>query len=93
MSRTTDLGRDPEWVINFFEQRGLGRKAVFVVALRDEDCVHVARLRTSTRHLGLSLGDRACLALGQTLKVPVYTADRRWIEVNAPNLSVTLIRK
>ena len=31
-----------------------------------------------TRALGLSLGDRACLALGLTLKAPVYTADRSW---------------
>ena len=27
---------------------------------------------------GLSLGDRACLALGIALKAPVYTADRSW---------------
>jgi ribonuclease VapC len=31
-----------------------------------------------TRALGLSLGDRACLALGIVLKAPVYTADRAW---------------
>lgn len=31
-----------------------------------------------TRALGLSLGDRACLALGQALKLPVYTADKSW---------------
>jgi ribonuclease VapC len=31
-----------------------------------------------TRPFGLSLGDRACLALGIALKAPVYTADRSW---------------
>lgn len=31
-----------------------------------------------TRPLGLSLGDRACLALGLALKAPVYTADKSW---------------
>lgn len=35
-------------------------------------------LIAQTRPLGLSLGDRACLALGITLKAPVYTADRSW---------------
>ncbi len=35
-------------------------------------------LITETRPLGLSLADRACLALGLDLKVPVYTADRSW---------------
>lgn len=31
-----------------------------------------------TSSLGLSLGDRACLALGIALKAPIYTADRSW---------------
>jgi ribonuclease VapC len=31
-----------------------------------------------TRTLGLSLGDRACLALGLDLDAPVYTADKSW---------------
>jgi len=31
-----------------------------------------------TRALGLSLGDRACLALALGLRAPVYTADRAW---------------
>jgi len=31
-----------------------------------------------TRALGLSLGDRACLALGIALHAPVYTTDRSW---------------
>lgn len=35
-------------------------------------------LVSHTRSLGLSLGDRACLALGVILKAPVYTADRSW---------------
>jgi ribonuclease VapC len=35
-------------------------------------------LIAETRALGLSLGDRACLALGLVLKYPIYTADRAW---------------
>ncbi len=31
-----------------------------------------------TRHLGLSLGDRACVALGVSLKAPIYTAEKTW---------------
>ena len=43
-------------------------------------------LVTKTRALGLSLGDRACLALGLALKAAVYTADRSWnkVRVGAP---------
>ena len=43
-------------------------------------------LRPLTKHLGLSLGDRACLALGSSLGVPVLTADRNW-----PTLSVGVV--
>ena len=35
-------------------------------------------LRDRTRHLGLSLGDRACLELARRLDAPVLTADRAW---------------
>lgn len=34
-----------------------------------------------TRANGLSLGDRACLALGVVRGLPVYTMDRAWKEV------------
>ncbi len=39
-------------------------------------------LITQTRSLGLSLGDRACLALGLTLGAPVYTSDKSWKKLN-----------
>lgn len=35
-----------------------------------------------TRPRGLSLGDRACLALAQREGLPALTADRRWAEVD-----------
>jgi PIN domain nuclease of toxin-antitoxin system len=40
-----------------------------------------ARLRPSTRALGLSLGDRCCLALGQSLQATVVTGDRAWLKL------------
>ncbi len=36
------------------------------------------RLRSGTRKLGLSLGDRACLALAAQLGLPVLTTDNAW---------------
>ena len=44
--------------------------------LRDAEAV--AALRTRTKSKGLSLGDRACLALGLRLDVVVVTAERSW---------------
>lgn len=41
-----------------------------------------ARLKAGTRALGLSLGDRACLALALREGVPALTADREWAKLN-----------
>ena len=50
-----------------------------------------ASLITQTRSLGLSLGDRACLALALELKVPVYTADRSWKKLKL-GIRINIIR-
>jgi PIN domain nuclease of toxin-antitoxin system len=39
-------------------------------------------LIAQTRFRGLSLGDRACLALAITLDAPVYTADQAWRDLD-----------
>jgi PIN domain nuclease of toxin-antitoxin system len=45
----------------------------------DEGTAYVAGLlRPATRARGLSMGDRACLALALTLALPAVTADRTW---------------
>lgn len=41
-----------------------------------------AELVTATRPFGLSLGDRACLALAIERKAKVYTTDRAWKSLN-----------
>lgn len=38
-------------------------------------------LRPVTKHQGLSLGDRACLALGLQMHCAVVTADRAWAKL------------
>lgn len=58
----------------------------------DESQAHTAaRLRRSTRQAGLSLGDRACLALGQSLGCSVVTADRVWARLRI-GIEIILIR-
>lgn len=60
----------------------------------DEASAHVAgELRQLTKQAGLSLGDRACLALGIRDSRSVLTADRAWQDVaSIPGLTVELIR-
>lgn len=49
-----------------------------IVPLDAELAYLTASLRVPTRTYGLSLADRACLALGLKLRLPVVTADRAW---------------
>jgi len=48
------------------------------VPFNEEQARIAGGLVAQTRALGLSLGDRACLALGLILKAPVYTTDKSW---------------
>ena len=48
-------------------------------------------LRGVTRQLGLSLGDRACLALAEREGLPVLTADRSWASLDI-GVEIRLIR-
>jgi ribonuclease VapC len=56
-----------------------------------EDALAAAALWAPTRSAGLSLGDRACLALAQRLGVPAVTADREWSTVNL-GVTIQLVR-
>jgi PIN domain nuclease of toxin-antitoxin system len=53
----------------------------------------VGLLLPATRAAGLSLGDRACLALARRLGVRALTAERRWADVaRVAGVEVRLIR-
>jgi ribonuclease VapC len=48
-------------------------------------------LRASSRAFGLSLCDRACLALAQSLALPALTADRSWARLDL-GIAIEVIR-
>jgi ribonuclease VapC len=56
----------------------ISRMDLRVVPFDGPQAKTAAKLRSLTRHAGLSLGDRACLALAGALGYPVVTADRVW---------------
>lgn len=56
----------------------LGTIRVAVVPFDEELAYRAGLLRSATRSAGLSLGDRACLALAERLGVPALTSDRVW---------------
>lgn len=66
---------------------------VRIQAFNAEDAECAARLWPATRALGLSLGDRACLALGRRLGAPVLTTDRAWLDLADPlDLAIRNVR-
>lgn len=73
VSRLLDLG-------GAFEDVNVTMAAlpVTVISFDQELALSAGAMRDATRHLGLSLGDRACLALAARLGLPALTADRRW---------------
>jgi PIN domain nuclease of toxin-antitoxin system len=72
-SKLVDRGIQPDdaWAAALSPIR---ESAVFT----EEHAKTAGSLVAQTRSLGLSMGDRACLALAISLNAPVYTADRSW---------------
>ena len=60
-------------------------------AFREAHAVDIGRLRLTTRHRGLSFGDRACLALALGIGLPVLTADTKWSDLDL-DLEIIQIR-
>ncbi len=62
----------------------LAELAYVVIDIKSEDGVLAGWMRAQTRKLGLSLGDRLCLAVAQRLRAQVLTADRAWMSMAQP---------
>jgi ribonuclease VapC len=66
---------------------------VTVVDLDARLAIDAGAMVAQTRPFGLSLGDRACLALAKRETLPALTADRIWLEAGPPvGVEVRLIR-
>jgi ribonuclease VapC len=92
--------------VNFSEveakllERGLSREAIAqlesllpceIIDFDRTQASLTAKLRPHTKHRGLSLGDRACLALAIQQKAIVLTADRVWAEIEL-GIKVEVVR-
>lgn len=90
LSKVAEVGRDPAAVLE--QLRGDDDSgALTIEPLTESDCVEIGRLRPLTRPQGLSLADRACLALAARLRVPAFTADSDWQNADV-EVDVRLIR-
>lgn len=76
--KIAEWGQDAHLLEEALVNQGLLGGVVEVVPFRPEDALPVAALRPLTKAQGLSLGDRACLALARRLGLPVLTTDAAW---------------
>lgn len=76
-TKLADKGILNQQMIDDFQQLGLE-----IVDFDFEQAAKVGELRPLTKHLGLSLGDRSCLALAILKNATAVTADKEWQKLN-----------
>jgi PIN domain nuclease of toxin-antitoxin system len=86
LSKLSDAGEDTDRAMD-----GITILSLEIVPFDADLAVASGRLRLVTVHAGLSLGDRACLALGRALGRRVLTADAAWLGL-VPDVDVEMIR-
>jgi PIN domain nuclease of toxin-antitoxin system len=78
LSTLATRGKNPADVVSQLTERGLLGGAITLEPFTTADATEAARLRPLTRSAGLSLADRACLAVAHRLSAVVLTADQAW---------------
>lgn len=91
LSKLAERGQDPDVVATQLINQGLLYNALQIYPTDELLARSIAKLRVPTQQQGLSLGDRACLALALSLNLPTLTCDRVWSNLNI-SVSVILIR-
>jgi len=86
VAKLADEGRDESEIRSYLDALGLK-----IVEFNAELAYQTGFLRSLTRSIGLSLGDRACLALAVSLGVPALTCDRVWTTLSL-EVTIELIR-
>ncbi|MCU0551124.1 MAG: type II toxin-antitoxin system VapC family toxin [Leptolyngbya sp. Prado105] len=82
LSKLAERGQDPDDVTNQLVSQGLLNNVLHIHSVDEELACTIAKLRLPTQSIGLSLGDRACLALAIHLQLPAFTSDRIWTTLN-----------
>jgi ribonuclease VapC len=73
LSKVAERGGDPAAAAAELRKAEGSKRALTIEPLTAADCVALARLRPITKQRGLSLADRACLALADRLGTPALT--------------------
>jgi PIN domain nuclease of toxin-antitoxin system len=79
LQKATVYGLSSQRLVRAYLARGLT-----VASFSSRQARLAADLWPSTHRFGISLADRACMALAIDLGLPILTADRRWIDLGLP---------
>jgi ribonuclease VapC len=86
LSKALDRGDAFDFAIQKLSAMG------FIVVAHDLQLARrAAELRPLTKSRGLSIGDRACLALAERERLPALTTDRAWMGLDLP-VEIRVIR-
>lgn len=92
LSKLADAGIEPGEAAARLARERVLPGLVSVAPFDAEHALEAARLRPLTRSAGLSLGDRACLALGRLAGLDVLTSEASWAPLGLDVPRVAVIR-
>lgn len=64
-----------------------------VIPFSRNEAIFAGELITKSKKLGLSLGDRACIATSIVYNLKLYTTDQIWQKLELENLQLILVRE
>jgi PIN domain nuclease of toxin-antitoxin system len=93
---SVNIAEIASWIVRGGEtieaaQTGLDNLDLDTIDFDEDLAMRTGALMAKTKRLGLSLGDRACLATAAREGVPVLTADRAWRDLDV-GVEIQLIR-
>jgi PIN domain nuclease of toxin-antitoxin system len=88
LQKASQVGQDPHEISDLLKTLVAG-----IVPFDDVMAAETAALWRSTKHAGLSLGDRACISLSIAMNGIALTADKAWGTIEVPGLNVHVIRR
>lgn len=91
LSKLVDFGYTAAEAERALAVAGVLGESLEIVSFDSEMASEVATLRDVTRSRGLSLGDRACLALARSVSAPALTADQAWRQLEL-GIEIRLVR-
>ena len=85
-AKLSEYGTDDAEIVS-----SIGEMELSIVSFDERQALRAGVLRRATQRLGLSLGDRACLALAALTSTTVLTADKAWAKLDI-GVNIQVIR-